>query len=185
VTVVESTEIVMPPWTPRLGWGWSLAAGIAWVLVAVAVLSLDPFALSALAACVAFVIILAGLWEASAIFNSRGWAAWLHAVLALVLLVIGFLALTEPLQTFLGLSVLVGWFLILKGMSIGIVALATRAPGSLWGLVLGAGVACIALGVWALGAPQRSAALLVLWAGAGALVLGITDIVRALEQRKA
>jgi uncharacterized membrane protein HdeD (DUF308 family) len=50
-------------------------------------------------------------------------------------------------------------------------------------LVLGAGVIQIVIGLWAIGYPGRSAALLVLWVGIGALMRGVTEIFFAFRLR--
>jgi uncharacterized membrane protein HdeD (DUF308 family) len=60
------------------------------------------------------------------------------------------------------------------------VALANRDL-DLWWLTLLAGILEIAIGLWAIGYPGRSAALLILWVGIGALVRGITEIILAFQ----
>ena len=40
------------------------------------------------------------------------------------------------------------------------------------------------LGFWASGYPGRSAALLILWVGIGALIRGVTQLVLAFQVRK-
>ena len=52
-------------------------------------------------------------------------------------------------------------------------------------VALAAGIVELAIGVWALGYPGRSAWLLVLWVGIGALMRGITEIVLAFKLRSA
>jgi uncharacterized membrane protein HdeD (DUF308 family) len=66
-----------------------------------------------------------------------------------------------------------------------VVSLATRVPGTLWGLGVGVGLLEIAIGVWAIGVPERSAWLLVLFIGIGAFLHGIGDIVDAFHDRSA
>jgi uncharacterized membrane protein HdeD (DUF308 family) len=53
----------------------------------------------------------------------------------------------------------------------------------LWGLLLASGIIELAIGVWAIGYPGRSAWLLILWVGIAALVRGITEIVLAFKLR--
>jgi uncharacterized membrane protein HdeD (DUF308 family) len=43
----------------------------------------------------------------------------------------------------------------------------------------------IVLGVWAMGYPGRSAALLIIWIGVGAIVRGIYDIIGAFSAHRA
>ncbi len=47
-----------------------------------------------------------------------------------------------------------------------------------------AGVIEIIIGIWAVGYPGRSAALLILWIGIGAIIRGIAEIVTAFHVRK-
>ena len=48
---------------------------------------------------------------------------------------------------------------------------------------LAVGIIEILLGMWAIGYPGRSAWLLILWVGLGALVRGISDIITAFRVR--
>ena len=48
-------------------------------------------------------------------------------------------------------------------------------------MMLIAGLIEIAVGVWALGYPGRSAALLIIWIGIGAIIRGIAEIVLAFH----
>src|SRR4029450_11857696 len=79
---------------------------------------------------------------------------------------------------------LVGFFLILKGTFDFVLALAMRHEVDLWVLTLIAGILEIALGIWAIGYPGRSAALLIIWVGIGAIIRGITEIVMAFHVHK-
>ena len=47
-----------------------------------------------------------------------------------------------------------------------------------------AGLVEIMLGVWAIGYPGRSAALLIIWVGFGAIVRGVAEIVSAFRVRR-
>ena len=67
---------------------------------------------------------------------------------------------------------------------IGGTALATRHELDLWWLLLIAGVIEVLFGFWASGAPVRSAWLLLLWVGIGALIRGGTQLVLAFQVRK-
>jgi uncharacterized membrane protein HdeD (DUF308 family) len=49
--------------------------------------------------------------------------------------------------------------------------------------LLASGIIQMAIGVWAIGYPGRSAWLLILWIGIGALMRGITGIVLAFKLR--
>ena len=81
------------------------------------------------------------------------------------------------------LALLIGWYLLVKGTFDVVMSVAERHVLHLWGLVLASGLIEIAIGIWAIGSPGRSAWLLVLWVGLTALMRGITEIVLAFKLR--
>jgi len=181
---IQVEEVYLEESPPGLGWGWFLAAGIAWFFLGLAILSLHPTTIAIISFMVAGVVILAGAMEIASAFVSPGWK-WLHLLAGVVFLIAGILAFMAPFQTFVGLSILFGWYLVIKGMVVFIASVAMRAPGSLWGLGVAIGALYFGIGLWAIGYPGRSAWLLVLWIGIGALLHGMWDIVRAFEYRSA
>lgn len=183
-TTFEYIEVEEGPPPTSLGWGWYLATGIIWFLLGLGILSLRPGTIALIGFMVATVVILAGAAELAVAFTGEGWR-WLHAIVGVAFVVVGVLSFTQPFQTFVGLSILIGWFLILKGMVVFIVSLAWRVPGSLWGLGAAVGLAYLFVGFWAIGYPGRSAWLLVLWIGIGAIFHGVADVVTAFQVRSA
>jgi uncharacterized membrane protein HdeD (DUF308 family) len=182
VTIEEVTNV--PPEPLRIGWGWYLGAGIAWIVIGLGILSWNPTTISLISFLVGAVVILAGIVEFGFAFVSDGWK-WLHALAGATFVVVGLLAFFNPFQTFVGLAMLFGWYLVIKGTVVFIISLAWRAPGTLWGLGVVVGIIDFAVGVWAIGSPSRSTWLLVLWIGIGALLHGIGDIVQAFHVRSA
>jgi uncharacterized membrane protein HdeD (DUF308 family) len=180
--VVETTYEEPEP--PLLAWGWYLAFGIAWIVIGLAVLSWNPTTIALISILVSVVVILAGIMELVEAFGDPGWR-WLHGAAGIVFLIVGAAAFFDPFRTFAGLALLFGWFLVIQGSVMLIVSLATRVPGTLWGLAAVLGVLEIAIGVWAIGVPSRSAWLLVLWIGIGAFLHGIGDIIGAFHVRAA
>jgi uncharacterized membrane protein HdeD (DUF308 family) len=152
--------------------------GVLWLIVAIVVLSFDTSSAATIGYMMAFLLLFAGVEELAATFLAPGWK-WLHAALGVVFLITGAMALVSPLQTFGILAMLVGWYLMIKGFSSVFIAVALRDQLPLWGLGLAAGIIEIVIGLWALGYPGRSAWLLVLWVGIGALMRGISDLVAA------
>jgi uncharacterized membrane protein HdeD (DUF308 family) len=63
-------------------------------------------------------------------------------------------------------------------------ALAMRHVIDLWWMSLTAGIIEIVLGIWAMGYPGRSAALLIIWVGVGAIIRGVAEIVTAFHVHK-
>ena len=165
------------------GWWVLLITGIAWVIVGILVLDSDFDSAVAIGFLVGGYLIAAGVMEFVFLGVAAGWK-WLHAVLGVVFVIGGILAFTEPFQTFAVLAGLVGFFLVVKGTFDFVIALATRHVSDLWWLLLIGGIIQIGLGFWASGYPGRSASLLILWVGIGALVRGITQIVAAFQVRK-
>lgn len=163
-------------------WWLFLVTGIAWVIISLVVLTLQPGTTALIGYLMAFVLLAAGVNELATIGYVEGWK-WLHGVLGVLFLVAGIMALLSPFQTFGILALLIGWYLVFKGIGDIIVSIATRDVLHLWGLLLASGIIEVAIGVWAIGYPGRSAWLLILWVGIGALMRGISEIVTAFRLR--
>ena len=157
--------------------------GVLWLVVALVVLSFDTTSAATIGYMMAFLLLFAGVEEITATFLAPGWK-WLHAVIGIVFLVTGAMALVSPLQTFGILAMFIGWYLIIKGFFDIFMAIGFREVLPLWGIGLAIGIVQILIGMWALGYPGRSAWLLVLWVGIGALMRGIADIVAAFTHRE-
>jgi uncharacterized membrane protein HdeD (DUF308 family) len=165
-------------------WWLFLISGIAWAVIAFAVLTVDPYTPATIGYLAGFFLLLAGVNEfvtGAVVEDLR----WLHIVLGILFAIAGVMALLDPFQTFGILALLIGWYLLFKGISDIIVSIIGRAYLPLWGLLLASGILELAIGVWAIGYPGRSAWLLVLWVGIAALSRGITEIVLAFRLRSA
>jgi uncharacterized membrane protein HdeD (DUF308 family) len=174
--VIQATRAVSSVW-----WIF-LITGIAWVFVSFLVLGFDPTTPATIGILAGFVFIAAGVTEFAELAYAESWK-WLHAVLGALFVITGILALMEPFQTFGILALLVGWYLLLKGTFTIVLSVVMRNEMALWGLALAVGIVELMVGVWAIGYPGRSAWLLVLWIGLGALLRGITEIVLAFQLR--
>ncbi len=182
---VEELEVFyVEPSPPPLAWGWYLGAGIAWFVIGLGVLSWHPATIALIGFAIGSVVILAGIVELGLAFVAPAWR-WLHAIAGAFFIAVGVMAFLNPFHTFVSLGMLFGWYLIVKGAVVMTVSLATREAGSLWGLGVAVGVIDMIIGLWAIGYPGRSAWLLVLWVGIGAVLHGIGDIVTAFEVRAA
>jgi len=178
--IVDVSEEREPAGTSA--WWVFLLLGIGWVIVSLVVLAFDPTSAAAIGWMTAAVLIVAGLDEAFTAMTTSSWR-WLHALLGLVLFTLGVGALMDPFQTFGILALFVGWYLVLKGTVDIVISIAGREEIAMWGLLLASGVAQLLIGIWAAGYPGRSAWLLILWVGLGALMRGITEIVLAFQLR--
>lgn len=163
-------------------WWLFLVTGIAWVIVACVVLAWKPGSAALIGYMTGFVLILAGVNEFVAIGFAASWK-WLHGVLGGLFVIAGLLAVLTPFQTFGLLALLIGWYLLLKGFADVIFSIVERDVLSLWGLLLAAGIVEMVIGVWAIGYPGRSAWLLIVWVGIGALIRGVTEIILAFKLR--
>ena len=164
-------------------WWVLLITGIAWIILSVLVLDADLDSALTIGYLVAGYLIAAGVMEFVFIGLVDGWK-WLHAVLGVLFVIGGIVAFTEPFRSFTLLAALVGFFLVLKGTFDIVMALATRHDVDLWWMLLIAGVLQVLFGFWASGYPGRSATLLILWIGLGALIRGITQLVLAFQVRR-
>jgi uncharacterized membrane protein HdeD (DUF308 family) len=164
-------------------WWVLLVTGILWILIAVLVLDADLDSALTVGYLVAGYLIAAGVMEFVLAGVLDGWK-WLHAALGVLFIIGGISALTEPFQTYALAAALVGFFLVLKGTFDFVMALVARHELDLWWLLLISGVLEILFGFWASGYPGRSAALIILWVGVGALIRGITQIIVAFQVRR-
>jgi len=165
-------------------WWLFLITGIAWVVIAFMVLAVDPSTPAMIGYLVGFMLIVAALNEFMAVPFVPAWK-WLHVVLGVSFFAVGIMALLEPFQTFGILALLIGWYLLFKGIADMTVSIVARDDLPLWGVRLASGILEVAIGVWALGYPGRSAWLLIIWVGLAALVRGITEIALAFTLRGA
>jgi len=181
-TVVFSTR----PQEPAVGrWWWVLlVTGILWIFIGLFVLQAHYDSAVLVGYLVALWLIFAGLAEFVEAGVVESWR-WMHALFGVLFLVGGIAALFSPVQTFMVLAALIGIFLILKGTFDFVVGIAARHQLDLWWLTMSAGIVEIMLGVWAMGYPGRSAALVLLWVGIGAIIRGIAEIVMAFHVHKA
>jgi uncharacterized membrane protein HdeD (DUF308 family) len=182
MTTVTVDVLAEPEPVHSLGWGWYLGAGIAWMFVGLAILTAQPGTIALIGFMVGGVLLLAGAFELVMAFTGTGWR-WLHGLAGALFILGGILAFLEPFQTFVGLSILFGWYLVIMGTVVLVGSLATRIPGSLWGLGVTVGIFEILIGLWAIGYPGRSAWLLLLWVGVGAMAHGIADVINAFHVR--
>lgn len=180
-TMTEIDAVQVRDQATRLWWLF-LVTGIAWVLISFAVLASDAGTPALIGWLAGLVLVLAGINELVALGFAATWR-WLHGVLGALFIITGLMALVEPLQTFGILALLVGWYLMLKGTADIVISIADRHRLPLWGLLLASGIIEVAIGVWAIGYPGRSAWLLIVWVGLAALVRGITEIILAFQLR--
>jgi uncharacterized membrane protein HdeD (DUF308 family) len=176
--------------TMTRGWGWFLAAGIAWIVFAFFVLSFNFRTVWAIAVFFGIAFIVGGIMEFAVAAVAPGWK-WLYILIGIVSIVAGLIALMWPGETFLVLSAIVGWLLLFYGIIDIVFAFSTRRLEGLWWMQLISGIIMVFLGFWAISpdnatvSTYRGAVLLVVWIGVTALFRGISDIIVGFRLRSA
>ena len=170
---------------PAVGkWWWVLlVTGILWILIGLYVLQTHYDSAVLVGYMAAFFLLFAAVSEFIEVATLDGWK-WLHAIVGVLFLLGGIAALTAPFQTFMVLAALIGFFLVLKGTFDFAMAILLRHDLELWWMTLVAGILQILLGIWAMGYPGRSAALLLLWIGIGAIIRGTVEIIGSFQLKK-
>lgn len=155
-------------------------SGVAWIVIALIVLQFDLDSAATIGYLVGGVLIVMGVNEFVLLGALPGWH-WLHIALGVLFILGGITGFIAPFQTFGIMAHLFGFLLLVKGTADVTVAVATRDVVDLWWMTLISGILQIALGFWATGYPGRSARLLILWVGLGAIIRGITLLARAFQ----
>jgi len=174
--VPEGEDLSTPPF-----W-FLLAMGVGWILLSFLVLQFTYSSVLAVTLIVGILLLLAGVSEIAEAFAGVGWR-WLHLMFGGLLILGGIFTFVYPGETFGTLSLIFGWYLLLKGTFDIVLSLMMHGV-HLWWLGLVAGFAEIALAFWAVTYVGRSAALLLLWIGLGALMRGISTLVAAFRLRR-
>jgi uncharacterized membrane protein HdeD (DUF308 family) len=168
--------------TVTRAWGWFLVAGIAWIVFAFVILSFNYRTVWAIAIFFGIGFIVGGTMELAVAAMTPGWK-WLHILLGIVSILAGLFALVWPGETFLVLSAIVGWLLLIYGIIDIVFAFSTRDMDNLWWMQLIAGIIMVLIGFWAISpdsatvASYRGSVLLVVWIGAAALIRGVSDVI--------
>jgi len=181
-----STVMAEPTWEVERGsgkWWLLLISGIAWIVIGVIVLDFDLDSAATVGFLVGAVLILGAMTEFMLIGIGAGWK-WLHGILGVLFALAGIAAFLEPLQTFGILARMFGFLLVLKGTFDFVLGIAMRHAVDLWWTMMLSGIFEIILGMWASGYPGRSAQLLILWVGIGAVIRGVTQLIMSFQVRK-
>ena len=166
-------------------WWLFLLTGILWLVISLVIFRFTYVSLSSIAYLFGVVAIFFGVNEFFAIgASSTGWK-FVHALLGLLFVLAGVVALVNPFDTFSALAGLMSFFLVLKGTFDIVVSFATKDDIPVWWLQLIIGIVEILLGFWAAGYFGRQAFLLVIWVGAICMARGITEIILAFKLRNA
>jgi len=182
-TIRVETYGIVTEEEPRVGpqFWVLLGLGLAWILMSFLFLQFTYTSVLSVSIVAGIVLCFAAASELVEACYSAGWR-WVHAVLGGVFALGGIWAFWYPDQTFGALALLFGWYLLFKG-TFDVIASAAMHGAHLWWVGFIVGFLEIALAFWCAAYPGRSAALLVLWLGLGALMRGITTLVFAFRVR--
>ena len=163
---------------------WLLfASGAVWLLFSFVILALDSTSVATVGVLLGILLLFGAVTELVQMVAAPGWR-WAHGLLAVLFLITGIGSFVSPYQTVGVFSLFIAWYLLFKGTADVFSSIAFRAEIPLWGLGLAAGIGEMLLGLWAVGYPGRSLALLLIWIGVGALLRGIGDIVLGFSSRR-
>ena len=164
-------------------WWLLLVTGIAWMIIAVAVLRFSTTSITTVGVLLG-VIFLMAMFNEFLIASVRTSWRWAHIVMGVLFAVAAIWSFANPINAFWAIASVLGLLLILRGSLDIISSLMVREISNTWWLGLVAGILEILLGFWASQQmfPAR-AALILLWVGFFALFRGISEIVIAFELR--
>ena len=160
-----------------------LASGAVWLLFSFVILALDSTSVATVGVLLGILLLFGAVTEVVQMLAAPGWR-WAHAVLAVLFLITGIGSFVSPYQTVGVFSLFIAWYLLFKGTADVFSSVAFRGEIPLWGLGLAVGIVEMLIGLWAVGYPGRSLALLLIWIGVGALLRGIGDIVLGFSSRR-
>jgi hypothetical protein len=163
-------------------WWVLLISGGLWILVSLSILQFDLTSVWSIAILTGIVLFLAAGTEL-ATASIAPTLTWAHVLLGALFLIGGIIAFAWPGETFLVLARLIGWYLLFLGTFEVVESVSSRRT-ELWWLRLVAGAATVGIAFWAVDSLTRSATLLVLWVGLGALFRGVDQIFLAFEYRR-
>jgi len=163
-------------------WWLFVILGVFWIWLGFIVLNFDATTIALISTLVGVLLVVAGIEELMNVGLMSGWR-WLHGVMGVLFIGGGIFAFVYPGQTFGTLALFIGWFLLIRGTFEIAVSIASHGA-RLWWLGLISGILQVAIALWAVGYPGRSAALLVVWVSIAAIMKGITDMGMGFQIRR-
>jgi uncharacterized membrane protein HdeD (DUF308 family) len=166
-------------------WWWLfLVTGILWLIVSLIVFRFNIASVGAVGILIGCVVIAAGANEFLAMSVSEGSWRWVHAVLGVLFVVFGVIALFNPFDTFAAMAAIIGWVLLFMGIYNVLLAFLTKRENEYWWLQLIAGGSAILLAFWAAGNFGNKVIILISLVGAWCLIRGVTEILLAFQLRE-
>ena len=160
-----------------------LAAGIAWVAVALVILQFDQASVTTVGILTGVLFLAVGI-ENIALARLDVPVRWAWALFGGLFLISAMVCFANPTDTFAGLADMLGFLFLIVGVWWMVRAFMERAINPLWWVGLLSGILMTGLAFWASGQFFiHKAYVLLVFAGIWALMQGITNIVRAFEIR--
>jgi uncharacterized membrane protein HdeD (DUF308 family) len=162
-------------------WWLLLITGAAWIVLSIVILRFDYTTVAAVAVLFGVYCLVAAVNQImiAAVSSSTGWRI-AHALLAVLLLVVGVVSFMNLSATFVTLAAIISFYFIFRGCFDIIMALAGSAVSGWWVLLI-CGLIELGLGFWSAGSWNVSVVVLVAWVAAGALLHGIGEIALAFH----
>lgn len=164
-------------------WWWApVLAGVAWFIIAWAVLRADVTSLATVGVLVGGMFLIAAVNEAAlGGLLTGGWRV-AHYLLAGVFVAGSLWAFVRPVDTFFALASALGLILFLQGAMYIALGIGLRDQSPYWGLQVLSGVLITALAIWVSVSDQvwnlgARSAFILLWVGFMAVCRGVSDMV--------
>jgi len=165
-------------------WWLGLAAGIAWLVISLAILQFDRASMTTIGVLVGLMFLLSAA-QNLALTTLPVEHRWVPALFSVLFLVTGVLCLVNPVDTFAGLADMLGFLFMIVGVWWMIQAFLERPLNPVWWLGLIAGILMTGIAFWTAGQLfQTKAYTLLVFAGLWALMQGVVDIARAFAVRQ-
>ena len=165
-------------------WPALLAAGIAWIVVALVILQFDQASVTTVGILVGLMFVGAGI-ENIALARLDVPMRWIWGLFGGLFLVSAIVCFVNPGDTFAGLADMLGFLFLLVGLWWMVRSFLERPINPLWWLGLISGILMTGLAFWTSGQFFiHKAYVLLVFAGIWALMQGVTNIVRAFELRR-
>jgi uncharacterized membrane protein HdeD (DUF308 family) len=163
-------------------WWLFIAAGVAWVILALVILQFDQASISTVGVLIGLLLILSAFQNFALGAMTGTGIKWIFWIFGVFLLVGGVIALMSPENTFAALADIMGFIFLIIGVFWTIDAFMSRGANPMWWLGLISGILLLILAFWTSGQFFiEKAYLLLVFAGIWALLHGITDIVRGFQ----
>ena len=163
-------------------WRLLLCLGIAWILLAIVILSYHVETLTALAVFTGIVFIAGGTSTIVRASSVRSRHRWLSVLFGLSGMALGVVLLLWPAPTMYVVAVMVGWYLVAMGIVHFVEALFHTYERYWWAGMLH-GLAEFAIGAWAASYPGKSLSVFATLIGVYALVHGVLETFGAFALR--